>query len=268
MAKDPRFNFYPDNFEGGTDGFTLEQDGAYLRLLILQFRNGTFTEEQALDKLSMRCRGNAVAYTTLWKFLMPKFIPKNFDGINYYNDRLAIEMEKSRKTSDRQTVTAIKRWQKDKKLDAVVVATGDATASATGDAFSSNSSIVYKEEIVSNQIKEKKREKSKNAINATQDVIDIVEHLNIRSGRKFNAQRQQTANLVISRLKEGFSIEDCKKVIDCKVEKWGNDDKMRPYLRPETLFAASKFEGYLQDANDIKNSNQTSKPNGKIRDKF
>ena len=161
MAKDPRFNFYPDNFEGGTDGFTLEQDGAYLRLLILQFRNGSFTEEQALDKLSMRCRGNAVAYTTLWKFLMPKFIPKNFDGVNYFNDRLALEMEKSRKTSERQTVTAIKRWQKDKKNDAVGIATGDATASATGDAFSSNSSIVFKASIVGKEKKERTTVKEK-----------------------------------------------------------------------------------------------------------
>lgn len=244
--KDPRFNFYPDNFEGGTDGFTLEQDGAYLRLLILQFRRGTFTEEQALDKLSMHCRGNAVAYAALWKFLMPKFIPDNFDGVNYYNDRLALEVCKSKKTSERQTVTAKSRWEKEKNGNA----TAYPTASATGDAFSSNSIIVSKESIVSSSKKEKR--KSEKAKNATQEVFEVVEHLNIRSGRKFNADRQQTANLVISRLKEGYTVADLKKIIDCKVEKWGNDDRMRQFLRPETLFAPSKIDGYLQDANDPK----------------
>lgn len=155
--KDPRFNFYPDNFEGGTDGFTLEQDGAYLRLLILQFRNGTFTEEQALDKLSMRCRGNAVAYTTLWKFLMPKFIPENFDGVNYYNERMAHEIDKSKKTSERQAVTAKSRWEKEKNGNA----TAYPTASATGDAFNSSSIIVSKESIVGKEKKERTNVKEK-----------------------------------------------------------------------------------------------------------
>lgn len=104
-------------------------------------------------------------------------------------------------------------------------------------------------EIESNSKKEKKSEKAKNA---TQEVFEVVEHLNIRSGRKFNAERQQTANLIISRLKEGYTVADLKKIIDCKVEKWGNDDKMRQFLRPETLFAPSKIDGYLQDANDPK----------------
>lgn len=169
MAKDPRFNFYPDNFEGGTDGFTLEQDGAYLRLLILQFRNGTFTEEQALDKLSMRCRGNAVAYTTLWKFLMPKFIPENFDGVNYYNERMAHEIDKSKKTSERQAVTAKSRWEKEKNGNA----TAYPTASATGDAFSSKSSIVIKEGIVGKEKKERTTVKE-NSTKAQFNPLDYI----------------------------------------------------------------------------------------------
>lgn len=51
MAKDPRFNFYPDNWDGGTEEFTLEQEGAYLRLIIMQSRKGKFTADQALDCL-------------------------------------------------------------------------------------------------------------------------------------------------------------------------------------------------------------------------
>lgn len=156
MSKKPWFPFYPDNFEGGADAFTLEQDGAYLRLLILQFRTGSFTEEQALDKLSMRCRGNAMAYAALWNFLKPKFTPENFDGVNYYNDRMALEMEKSKKTSERQSVTALKRWGKVAKPTENCDATGDAMAYATGDAFNFSNKYIRKEKKEVTRVKEKR----------------------------------------------------------------------------------------------------------------
>ena len=38
--------------------------------------------------------------------------------------------------------------------------------------------------------------------------------------------------------------DDFKRVIDTKTAEWKGTD-MEQYLRPETLFSASKFEGYL-----------------------
>jgi hypothetical protein len=38
-------------------------------------------------------------------------------------------------------------------------------------------------------------------------------------------------------------------VIDNQVSAWKDDAKMNEYLRPATLFAASKFEGYLNRKN-------------------
>ena len=43
---------------------------------------------------------------------------------------------------------------------------------------------------------------------------------------------------------DGFTVDDFKKVIDTKTAEWKGTD-MEQYLRPETLFSASKFEGYL-----------------------
>jgi len=40
--------------------------------------------------------------------------------------------------------------------------------------------------------------------------------------------------------REVFKVVIYKKCLD-----WKNDSKMNQYLRPATLFAASKFEGYL-----------------------
>ena len=54
-------------------------------------------------------------------------------------------------------------------------------------------------------------------------------------------------NFINGRLNDGFTIEDCKKVIDIKVAQWLNDPKMNTYLRPSTLFRQSKFEEYLNE---------------------
>lgn len=61
--------------------------------------------------------------------------------------------------------------------------------------------------------------------------------------------------LVESRMKEGFSLDDFKIVIDKKVSEWRDTD-MSKYLRPETLFG-TKFDGYLNQ--EVKNNNQRSR---------
>ena len=37
-----------------------------------------------------------------------------------------------------------------------------------------------------------------------------------------------------------------------KVAEWKNDPKMKKYLRPETLFNATKFESYIADCGPIR----------------
>lgn len=51
-------------------------------------------------------------------------------------------------------------------------------------------------------------------------------------------------NLVKARLRDGYNLDDFKAVVDKKCGEWGNSD-MAKYLRPSTLFNASKFESYL-----------------------
>jgi uncharacterized phage protein (TIGR02220 family) len=73
---------------------------------------------------------------------------------------------------------------------------------------------------------------------------EIVEHLNLRTGMSFRASTKQTQTLIRARWKEGFRVDDFKKVIDRMYDSWGADSKMMQYLRPITLFG-TKFEGYL-----------------------
>lgn len=73
---------------------------------------------------------------------------------------------------------------------------------------------------------------------------EIVEHLNLKTGMSFRASTKQTQTLIRARWKEGFKLDDFKKVIDRMYDAWGADSKMMQYLRPITLFG-TKFEGYL-----------------------
>ena len=74
--------------------------------------------------------------------------------------------------------------------------------------------------------------------------IYIVDYLNEKAGTHFKPNTAKTKSLINARLKEGFTVEDFKTVIDKKVEEWKNDVQMSKYIRPETLFG-TKFEGYL-----------------------
>ena len=130
MAKDPRFNFYTDNWIGGTEGFTLEQEGAYLALIIMQTKIGPFSEAQAFDKLLQKTRGNTAVCTTLWKFLLPKF---KTDGKIFWSERLAKEVAKSKKHSEKQTERINKRWNKDNGNTAVLPVNSTGSGNGIGD---------------------------------------------------------------------------------------------------------------------------------------
>lgn len=76
---------------------------------------------------------------------------------------------------------------------------------------------------------------------------DIIDYLNEKAGKKYRKTVAKTNGFIKARLKEGFSLDDFKAVIDVKVAEWKDDAKMNQYLRPETLFG-NKFESYLNQA--------------------
>lgn len=73
---------------------------------------------------------------------------------------------------------------------------------------------------------------------------EVVNHLNHRLGTQYKPTTQATRKLIKARIKEGFTVEDMKLVIDKKAAEWSNNPKMAQFLRPDILFG-NKFEGYL-----------------------
>jgi uncharacterized phage protein (TIGR02220 family) len=94
---------------------------------------------------------------------------------------------------------------------------------------------------------EQKTEKKDDENWASMDRIkEIIDYLNKKAHRNFRYQNKATVRLIRGRWAEGYRIEDFKKVIDNKVEKWLNTD-MEDFLRPDTLFRPTKFEYYLNE---------------------
>ena len=94
---------------------------------------------------------------------------------------------------------------------------------------------------------DKTQESQPEADHISIEVVEVIDYLNQKAGTKYRATTAATKRLVGARLKEGFTVDDFKKVIDNKVADWLNDEKMKNYLRPNTLFQASKFESYLNE---------------------
>ena len=70
----------------------------------------------------------------------------------------------------------------------------------------------------------------------------VIDYLNLVTGQKYKYSKTSRKH-IHARLSEGFTVEDCKSVIDKKTREWIGTDMMK-YLNPETLFSG-EFEKYL-----------------------
>ena len=89
MAKDPAFLFYYQDFLVGTDSFTNEEVGAYIRCLCHQAHKGSITEKH----MSKICSKKAVFQT-----VSPKFVSDGNGGL--INTRLQLESQKRHEYSE------------------------------------------------------------------------------------------------------------------------------------------------------------------------
>ena len=108
------------------------------------------------------------------------------------------------------------------------------------------------QETLPNNKKEKEKENDKNNIDIM--CVQILDYLNKKANTHFKPL-ETNLKFIKARLKD-YSSEDLKAVIDKKVEEWKNDDTMCKYLRPETLFNATKFESYLNGLQGRKKSDR------------
>ncbi|HFI0501004.1 TPA: phage replisome organizer N-terminal domain-containing protein [Streptococcus suis] len=90
-----------------------------------------------------------------------------------------------------------------------------------------------------------------------------IQYLNQETGHAYKFIQTHT-KFIQARYKDGYTLEDFKKVIDTKVVQWKNNTEMAKYLRPKTLFSPSNFDSYLNEvpkqSQPVHNDNQPPLP--------
>lgn len=77
-----------------------------------------------------------------------------------------------------------------------------------------------------------------------EDAKALLEYLNEVTGRNYQPV-DANLNLIVARMREGATFEQIGAVIKDKAEQWLGSEEMVKYLRPATLFNATKFAQYL-----------------------
>ena len=99
------------------------------------------------------------------------------------------------------------------------------------------------ENLQGNKTEKSKTEKSNNKLSICQEVIS---YLNLKANKNFKLNTASHQKFIKARIKEGYTIDDFKKVIDVMSAKWLGTD-FEQYLQPQTLFG-NKMDNYLNTA--------------------
>lgn len=91
--------------------------------------------------------------------------------------------------------------------------------------------------------------------NLTESCNEVIDYLNNVTGSQYK-HSETSRKLIRARLKEGFTVDDCKKVILSRWKTWQGTE-WQQYMRPDTLFRPSKFEGYLNAGDQPQTQAQT-----------
>ena len=76
------------------------------------------------------------------------------------------------------------------------------------------------------------------------EINEIIAYLNEKTQSSYRTSTANTRRHIVARLKQCYTVDDFKHVIDVKYAEWAGTE-WEQYLRPETLFTERNFENYL-----------------------
>lgn len=85
--------------------------------------------------------------------------------------------------------------------------------------------------------------KTENNNNKLSIFREVISYLNLKAKKNFKVDTASHQKFIKARLKEGYVLEDFKKVVDIMVAKWKGTE-YEQYLQPQTLFG-NKMDNYL-----------------------
>lgn len=213
-----------------TNHLSLEEEAIYFRLINFYYD----TEKPIpLETQSVFRRLRFGSDAALATSILSEFFVKTEKG--FLHNRCEELLKDYRKTAKKNKANGAKGGRP--KKDAASITTQEKPSGLPDVSQSKpNDNLNYKLETTNQELE------TSNQINS--DFKEVLEYLKIVTGRNFRESTDLKARL------KTYSVDEIKSVIDYKAKEWMGKD-MQKYLRPSTLFNKTKFEGYLNDSNQL-----------------
>lgn len=219
------------DYAARTAHLSLMEHGAYALLLDHYYQTGGKLIANAIA-IARVCRCQTEEERSTVQSILDQFFTVDASGM-YRNDRADREMGIAASVSAVRSAAgkagALARWSKSENM-AIAMPAPLANAKQTG----------WRND------PQPQPQPQLNNMSFNADAAQILAYLNNRAGRGYQPVKANLS-LIIGRLREGATLDQCKAVIDAKAAAWGSDPKMAGYLRPKTLFSATNFAQYVGD---------------------
>lgn len=246
--KPPAFQFYADDFIGGTVTMTNEERGLYIMCLCLQWTQGS------LDDSDISYLAGGMNNPSIER-VKRKFVRDEDGGLR--NARLEEERSKQAVWRAKCSEAGKKSGELRKVSSRLVEPEGELKGNTPLSTLHSPSPTPNSIHTLSGKPDGVGRLKPRGL---HPDTELALEYLNMVSKRAF---RKVPTNLAIvsARLSEaGVTLEGVKAMIDRQVTRWSGTTQAE-YLRPETLFNRTKFDSYYASKDEpVLFNNDKGKP--------
>ena len=217
------------------------EDLAYRRMLDLYYQKEQplpLDKEKIARLIRMRSHCDCIA------FVLSEYFIKEKDG--YHNDRADKDLQVVYSKSDKAKRSAEARWAKSRKIKELEECERIANASTEQCERNANGMLPNTYYLLPNT--EDLSLKDLMSEEKNSDSVFVIEHFNRICDTKYKKTTKSHIENINGRLSDGHSVEDLKMVIEYKFNEWKDQPSMAQYIRPQTLFSAGKFQGYLTAA--------------------
>ncbi|WP_247933508.1 conserved phage C-terminal domain-containing protein [Streptococcus mitis] len=170
----------------------------------------------------------------------------------YTNEQLMVDLNSSEKTiikfkKELKDVGLLKEVRQGNNLpNRIYISAVDGTVNSTVSELeilqsgTVNSTVSELEILQTNKTNNNEIDNNNNKLSICKEVVS---YLNLKAKKNFKVDTASHQKFIKARLKDGYVLEDFKKVVDIMVAKWKGTE-YEQYLQPQTLFG-NKMDNYL-----------------------